>query len=155
MLQESRYKERAKSHAYALGPMQIIPRTGRLIADEIDFPRRGFQEDQLYETGVALRQAAWYLAALKDEFSNTILAMAAYNGGPIRIAQHVRNMGPVPFDVLVEEIGAHETRNYARKIVDHFVRYLIYYADAKTRKHLLEDLRPLDVLPRPKGKVLF
>ena len=64
MLQESRYKERARSHALALGPMQIIPRTGRIIAQNIGFPKGQFLDEELFVPGVALRQAAWYLAQL-------------------------------------------------------------------------------------------
>ncbi|MEZ4436428.1 MAG: hypothetical protein R3F65_28850 [bacterium] len=60
MLQESRYRERARSHAGALGPMQVLPRTGRLIAAELGFPAGAFIEDRLFEPGVALRHAAWY-----------------------------------------------------------------------------------------------
>ncbi len=156
MLQESRYKERAKSHAIALGTMQIIPRTARRIADEIGFPNGDFATEQLFRPGVALRQSSWYLDALRREFrGNVMLAIAAYNGGPLRMQQHLRNVGEVPFDVMIEEIGTHEMRNYARKVVDHVVRYLELYAPDDVRTQVLESLRLPLKLPDPRMELLF
>jgi soluble lytic murein transglycosylase len=156
MLQESRYKERAKSHAVALGTMQILPRTGRRIADRLGFPNGDFTADQLFKAGVGLRQAAWYLDALRREFNgNMVLAIAAYNGGPRRLAQHVRTVGDVPFDVLIEEIGAHETRNYVRKVTDHLLRHLDMYADDAERTRVLKSLLPPDSPVKARGELRF
>ena len=92
--------------------------------------------------GVALRQAAWYLAQLREEYQGSMhLAMAAYNGGPRRMTQHVKIRGHLAFPDMIEEIGAHETRNYVRKIMDHLVRYLELYASDDERKAGLKRLR--------------
>ncbi len=156
MLQESRYRERARSHAGALGPMQVLPRTGRLIAAELGYPAGAFIEDRLFEPGVALRHAAWYLEALRREFGgNVVLAIGAYNGGPLRFAEHVNTVKGLAFDELIEEIGAHESRNYARKVTDHVVRYLSLYADDTERARWLEALRPPETVPTPRGEVRF
>jgi soluble lytic murein transglycosylase len=156
MLQESRYKERAKSHAWALGPMQILPRTGRRLADLIGFPPPPFRDSKLHEPGVALRQAASYLSMLRDEFGgNTMLAMASYNGGPLRMSEHLVHMKGQPFDVAIEEIGAHEMRNYIRKIVDHTLRYVELYGTDDERQSIVRALWPRESLPRSKGVVRF
>ncbi len=156
MLQESRFKERARSHAGALGPMQVLPRTGKRIAARLRFPAGDFVQAELFTPGVALRHAAWYLDALRAEFGgNVLLAMAAYNGGPRRVAEHLRLHPDLPFDVLIEEIGAHETRNYARKIADHVVRYATLYASPPERAALLESLRPPATLPEARGELTF
>ena len=156
MLQESRYTERARSHVGALGPMQVLPRTGRRIAVRLGYPRGDFFEDRLFEPGVGLRHAAWYLDALRREFEgNVVMAIAAYNGGPLRVAEHLANHPSLPFDVMVEEIGAHETRNYARKVSDHIVRYASIYADDAERAALLDALRPPKQLPRGRGETRF
>ncbi|MEE2755975.1 MAG: lytic transglycosylase domain-containing protein [Myxococcota bacterium] len=155
MLQESRYKERARSHARALGLMQILPRTGRRIAERISFPKT-FWDDHLFEPGIALAQAAWYLNALRREYDgNVILAMAAYNGGPRRVSEHLSLVGSVPFDMMIEEMGAHETRNYARKVTDHLIRYLDLYASDQARDQSLRELLPPVRLPVPKSEINF
>lgn len=155
MLQESRFKAEAISGAGALGAMQILPRTGRRIAARIGFPRGDFYAEHLFDPGVALRHSAWYLAALRDEFGgNILLAIAAYNGGPVRFAEHLQNHG-LPFDVLIEEIGAHESRNYVRKVADHLVRFTTLYADDAEREALLAAMRPPAVLPQSRGEIRF
>lgn len=155
MLQESRYRERAKSHARALGLMQIIPRTGFILADKVGFPSGAFVQDQLFEPGVGLRHAAWYLDALRKEYSDMILAIAAYNGGPRRMTEHLQVSGHLPYDEMLEELGAHETRNYARKVSDHVVRYLSLYANETERKQWLDTLAPPEKAATPKGVTRF
>ena len=155
-LQESRFKPRAASHAGALGALQILPRTGRLIAARLGFPAGDFFDDALFEPGVALRQAAWYLDALRTEFGGVpLLAAAAYNGGPRRVAEHLATVGDVPFDVAIEEIGAHETRNYVRKIGDHVVRNATLWAPDAEREALLRAWLPPETTPVPRGEVRF
>jgi soluble lytic murein transglycosylase-like protein len=155
-LQESRFKHRARSHAGALGPMQILPRTGHRIAARMGYPRGDFFDDALFEPGVALRQAAWYLDALRAEFGDVpLLAAAAYNGGPLRVADHLETVGDVPFDVMMEEIGAHETRNYARKITDHVVRNATLWAPDGEREALLRSFLPPPTVPKPAGELRF
>jgi soluble lytic murein transglycosylase-like protein len=156
MLQESRFKYRARSHAGALGPMQVLPRTGRRIAMRLGFPAGDFFEDRLYEPGVGLRHAAWYLAALRREYSgNVMLAIGAYNGGPRRMSHHLRVIGDQPLDVIIEEIGAHETRNYTRKVTDHLIRNTDMYADDTEREAILRALALPREVPRARGEILF
>ena len=139
-----------------MGPMQIIPRTGRIIASRIGFPRGDFLDETLFLPGVALRQAAWYLSVLRDEYDGNIqLAMAAYNGGPLRITQHLSMRGPMPFDALIEEIGAHETRNYVRKVSDHLIRYVELYGSEEARRAVHMELKPPPERPRAKMKIRF
>ncbi len=158
MLQESRYKEFAASHAGARGPMQILPRTGRRISQRLGFPMGEFYTSQLFEPGIALRQAAWYLDALRTEFGgNVTLAIAAYNGGPLRFAEYLTmpsNKG-LSMDMFIEEIGAHESRNYVRKVTDHIVRFTTLYASDAERDALLSKLLMPDQLPLPKGELRF
>ncbi len=157
MLQESRYREKARSHAGALGPMQVLPRTGRIIASKLGFPAGDFIEDRLFEPGVALRHAAWYLEALRDEYrGDIVLAIGAYNGGPLRFGEHLLgDAAKLPYDAMIEEIGAHESRNYARKVTDHLVRYLALYASDAERDAWMKALVPPADPPKPKGAVRF
>jgi len=156
MLQESRYRAQARSYVGALGPMQVMPRTGRRIAAHIGFPAGEFTDDALYDPGVGLRHAAWYLAQLRHEYQGwLVLAMAAYNGGPLLVGQHLGTRTSLPGDVLIEEIGAHESRNYARKVTDHLVRYLALYATDAERDALLGQLLPPPTLAPPRQAIRF
>jgi len=158
MLQESRYKEQARSHAGALGTMQILPRTGLRIAQRTGFPRGAFRGASLFEPGVGLKQAAWYLSELRKEFNgNILMAIAAYNGGPLRMAEYLtlpENQG-LPMDIFIEEIGAHESRNYVRKVTDHLVRNLTVYGTEKERAAYLKALIPAPQLPKARGELRF
>ena len=136
--------------------MQVLPRTGRRIAMRLGFPSGDFFEDRLYEPGVGLRHAAWYLEALRREYSgNVMLAIGAYNGGPLRMSQHLRVIGEQPFDVIVEEMGAHETRNYTRKVTDHLVRNTEMYADDREREAILKSLALPREAPKSRGETRF
>ena len=81
--------------------------------------------------------------------------MAAYNGGPLRVSEHMSLVGRVPFDIMVEEIGAHETRNYASKVTDHLIRYVDLYASDDERTAILTGLLPPIELPMPKNEIHF
>ena len=156
MLQESRYFSNAISGAGALGLLQILPRTGARIAARLGFPKGPFNANYLFDSGISIRYAAWYLDALRSEFSgNVILSMAAYNGGPLLIGQHVRNRPDLPMDLMIEEIGPHESRNYARKVTDHLVRYANIYLDDVERERVLTQILHLDEVAQPKGELRF
>jgi soluble lytic murein transglycosylase-like protein len=84
------------------------------------------------------------------------MAIAAYNGGPRRISEYLQgDNSSLPMDEFIEEIGAHETRNYVRKVTDHLVRYLTIYGSEEERTELLQALLPPAQLPEPEGKVRF
>jgi len=156
MLQESRYFSKAISGAGALGLMQILPRTGARIAARLSFPIGPFVSNYLFDAGTSIRYAAWYLDALRTEFNgNIILAIAAYNGGPLLIGQHVRNRPDLPMDLMIEEIGPHESRNYARKVTDHLVRYANIYLDDVERERVLSPLLHRVEVGQPRGELRF
>ena len=88
---ESRFDQQRNSEAGARGPMQLIPATAqrfnvRDICDPV----------QNIEGGVK------YLRFLLDEFTNPILAVAAYNSGEGRIYEHG---GIPPFRETVEYVA--------------------------------------------------
>ncbi len=156
MLQESHFRENAVSHAGALGPMQILPITGRKIDQHAGFTDQQFDKSTLFRPGIALRNAAWYLNALRHEFKGSeLLAITAYNGGPRRVTQLLEDNGTLPFDVFVEEIGAHETREYLKKVCTHLSRYLQLYADPSERQRIMQEINPPDSLPKPRGLIRF
>jgi hypothetical protein len=155
MLQESRYRTGVVSGAGAVGLMQILPRTGRLIWEIIKWPTEEFYRARLYESGLSIRYGTWYLMRLYEDLKHPIWSMAAYNGGPLRMANHIEKHLDLPFDEMLEEFGAHESRNYARKITDHFVRYLHMYGTEEERIHWTRLLFPPKKVLIPDHQVKF
>lgn len=120
---ESVYQRRIVSHAGAIGLMQIMPRTGRLIAQGRGLD--GFTTADLLDPAINIDFAAWYLARLLERFEGRLpLAIASYNGGPHNMSawidQHART---VPLDALLERIPFTETHRYVRRVLGHYEHY--------------------------------
>jgi soluble lytic murein transglycosylase len=120
---ESVYNPRIVSHAGAIGLMQIMPRTGRLIAHRLGHD--DFTVDQLLEPEVNLELAAWYLASLIERFDGRLpLAIAAYNGGPHNVRRWMHeHPATMPLDAFLERIPFDETRRYVRRVLTHYAAY--------------------------------
>lgn len=79
MRRESAFNPRAKSHAGALGIMQIMPATAVDIAAEI-----GKRQYSLYNSKHNIQLGTYYLWKMTDRFHGDVeLAVRAYNCGPI------------------------------------------------------------------------
>lgn len=120
---ESIYQRRVVSYAGAIGLMQIMPRTGALIADRLG--HEDFTTEKLLDPALNLDFAAWYLASLIDRFDGNIaLAVAAYNGGPHNVrrwlADHHENM---PLEAFCERIPFEQTHRYVRRVLTHYRAY--------------------------------
>lgn len=120
---ESVYQPRIVSYAGAIGLMQIMPRTGRLIAQRLG--RSDFTTAQLLDPTTNLEFAAWYLRSLIDRFDGDLpLAIAAYNGGPHNVRVWLDRMGPmVPLDAFLERIPFDQTHRYVRRVLTHYAAY--------------------------------
>lgn len=120
---ESAYQRHIVSYAGAVGLMQIMPRTGQLIAHALG--HEDFTLAKLLEPSLNLEFAAWYLASLIHRFDGRLpLAIAAYNGGPHNVRRWMQE-GPAetPVDVLLERIPFTQTYNYVRKVLVHYEAY--------------------------------
>ncbi len=114
--QESVFDAHARSRAGAMGLMQLMPATAKSLSRSV--LRSRYKRDFLYDPGVNARLGAAYLRKLIDRFDNsTLLALAAYNGGPTRIARLVRENPGLPEDELFESIPLYETRDYVRRVM--------------------------------------
>ncbi|MCG8554444.1 MAG: transglycosylase SLT domain-containing protein [Proteobacteria bacterium] len=120
---ESIYNRRIVSTAGAVGLMQIMPRTGRLIAERLG--RENFKTTDLLDPDTNLEFAAWYLASLLTRFDSSLpLAVAAYNGGPHNVRTWLREHGDrMPLDVFLEHIPFSQTHRYVRRVLTHYAAY--------------------------------
>jgi soluble lytic murein transglycosylase len=115
--QESVFDAHVKSHAGAVGLMQLMPSTAKGLAKAVLHTRyRGGAF--LYDPGVNASLGAAYFKRLLEEFDgSTILALAAYNGGPGRVARIARENPRLSEDELFESIPIYETRDYVRRVL--------------------------------------
>ena len=118
--QESEFNTRARSRANARGPMQLMPSTARFAARRarLKWSRRRLIRDPAYN----IRLGSTYLAHLLDRYEGSyLLAAAAYNAGPARVARWIERYGipgrtvdPVDW---IEAIPFGETRNFVRRVL--------------------------------------
>ena len=120
---ESAYQKHIVSYAGAVGLMQIMPRTGQLIAHALG--RDDFSPADLLDPRVNLEFAAWYLSSLIRRFDGRLpLAIAAYNGGPHNVRRWMQESAEeAPLDVLLERIPFTQTHRYVRKVLVHYAAY--------------------------------
>jgi soluble lytic murein transglycosylase-like protein len=86
---ESRHNPQARSHAGALGVMQVMPGTGQRfgVADRA----------ALHHVPTNLEVSAIYLKTLQDRFGNNLpLVLAAYSAGEGAVERHGRRIPPYP-----------------------------------------------------------
>ena len=120
--QESAFMPHARSPAGAMGLMQLMPATAQQTARRAGVPYR--RADLLSpEKNIAL--GSRYLNELLTEFGgNRILATAAYNAGPYRVKQWLREKThKLPYDVWIETIPFRETRGYVQNVLSYSVIY--------------------------------
>jgi soluble lytic murein transglycosylase len=120
---ESVYQKHIVSYAGAVGLMQIMPRTGQLIARALG--QDNFTPADLLDPRLNLEFAAWYLSSLIHRFDGRLpLAIAAYNGGPQNVRRWIQESADgTPVDVLLERIPFTQTHRYVRKVLVHYEAY--------------------------------
>jgi soluble lytic murein transglycosylase-like protein len=84
----------AVSHVGAMGLMQLMPATAEEVAGRIGLPWEG--PDMLFEPVSNVRLGVVYLRQMIDRYGSVSTALAAYNWGPTRIAERLRQGEPVP-----------------------------------------------------------
>ncbi|MEO6486464.1 MAG: lytic transglycosylase domain-containing protein [Thermoanaerobaculia bacterium] len=114
ILQESYYNPEAKSRVGATGLMQIMPPTGKELAQRLRIP---FAASRLENPSVNIQLGTFYLRRLIDLFGGSpYLAVASYNGGQGNVMRWRRASPGKPLDEFLESIPFPETRNYVKRV---------------------------------------
>ena len=84
----------AVSAVGAMGLMQVMPATAEGVARRIGLRWEG--PATLFDPVFNVRVGVLYLRELVDRYGSVSIALAAYNWGPTRIAERLRQGEPVP-----------------------------------------------------------
>ena len=92
----------AESHVGALGLMQLLPPTGKELAERLGIGWKG--PETLFDPVVNVRLGTAYLRELADRYDGDVnTALAAYNWGPGRIDRRLARGASVP-RLYVEQV---------------------------------------------------
>jgi len=114
--QESEFNPVAVSRANAVGLMQLLPRTGKLVAHQVAMKR--YNASQLYTAPVNLELGTRYFRGMVDKFGGSFeQALAAYNAGSDRVEDWMGQGKYRDAAEFVESIPFTETREYVQAIM--------------------------------------
>jgi soluble lytic murein transglycosylase len=114
--QESEFNPNAVSRANAVGLMQLLPKTGKLVAREVKLKR--YTASQLYTPAVNLQLGTRYFRGMVDKFGGSSeYALAAYNAGSDRVEDWLSQGKYRDPQEFVESIPFTETREYVQAIL--------------------------------------
>jgi soluble lytic murein transglycosylase len=124
--QESEFNPLAVSRANALGLMQLLPKTGKVVAHQVSL--KHYTPAQLFVPPVNLQLGTRYFRGMVDKFGGSFQhALAAYNAGSDRVEEW---MGQGPYrdsPEFVESIPFTETREYVQAIMRNAAVYKQLY----------------------------
>ena len=114
--QESEFNPNAVSRANAVGLMQLLPKTGKLVAKEEKLKR--YNANQLYTPAVNMQLGTRYFKGMVDKFGGSFeYALAAYNAGSDRVDEWLAQGKYRDPQEFVESIPFTETREYVQAIM--------------------------------------
>jgi soluble lytic murein transglycosylase len=113
---ESRFRD-ATSHAGARGLMQITPETAKYIAHLSGGTT--FEQGDLATPQINIAYGAYYLRYLLTRYAdNTVLALAAYNGGEGNVDRWIGEANRSERAFVTDQIPFAETREYVDRVLD-------------------------------------
>jgi soluble lytic murein transglycosylase len=122
--QESTFQADAVSRKDAIGLMQVLPKTGKILAKQL---KVRYTKDRLFQPDYNIELGMVYIASLVRQTGALEYAAAAYNAGEDRIAawKAERNYDEIP--ELVESIPFSETREYVQVVLRNTEVYRMIY----------------------------
>ena len=121
MRQESRFVIPARSSVGARGLMQVMPATGKWVANRIGLS--GYHDGLLNDPDTNVLLGTSYMRIIMEDLdAHPVLASAGYNAGPGR-AKRWRDLQPLEGAIYTETIPFDETRDYVKKVLANAVIY--------------------------------
>jgi len=122
---ESSFRADVKSHAGAIGLMQLMPATARMTAGA---KAKNFNPLWLADPEYNIRLGTRHLRELLNQYhQDTVYTLAAYNAGAGAVNRWRKTFGDLSRDEFIENIPYQETRDYVKKIVAYMAVYRSLY----------------------------
>ena len=112
--QESAFEPEARSIANAIGLMQLLPQTARLVARQ---SRVRYSRAKLVDPDYNIRLGTVYFAELRKQFGSVEAALAAYNAGEDRVTSWTAGQNYRETAEFVDSIPFTETREYVQIVM--------------------------------------
>lgn len=123
---ESKFDEQAVSNKGAYGLMQIMPDTGKWIAQKLGLEE--FDTDMLTQPEINIQLGCWYLNYLNERFDgNVTCVLASYNAGPNKVAEWLNDSRYSSDGVNLTNIPYPETQRYVEKVMSAYDTYQKLY----------------------------
>ena len=124
--QESEFNPLAVSRANAVGLMQLLPKTGQVVAHQVQL--KHYNPTQLFTPVVNLQLGTRYFRGMVDKFGGSFEhALAAYNAGSDRVEEWMGQGKYRDSPEFVESIPFTETREYVQAILRNAAVYKQLY----------------------------
>jgi soluble lytic murein transglycosylase len=123
--QESTFQADIVSHANAVGLMQLLPKTAKILAKQ---KRIKYAKNKLFEPDYNIELGTFYFKGLVQLTGAPEYALAAYNAGEDRIALWKSERSYEEIPELVESIPFSETRDYVQIVLRNATLYRMIYA---------------------------
>ena len=122
MRRESVFNKEAVSSAKAMGLMQLLPSTARIVAKQLGI--KGINNNDLLIPKTNIQLGSAYLGGMLSDFNGSyVKATAGYNAGPGRSVKWTPKDTTLEADQWVESIPFTETRKYVRAVMAYTTIY--------------------------------
>lgn len=140
--QESAFMYDAKSRVGAMGLMQLMPGTAKLVSRRAGEKYPG--NKALLKARTNVQAGTRYMASLFKQFKgNLLLATAGYNAGPHRSVSWQHPTDAIPGDIWIETVPIQETRDYVKNIMAYQAIYRWHLGRPPRLSSSIERVPPL------------
>lgn len=149
MKQESFFQEGAYSRAGAIGLMQVLYSTGKLVARKLEMKGVLSSRADLFRTDLNILLGTAYLSMLLESYGDLNHAISAYNGGQRVFTKTKRKYRLSENDSIIfsEFLAFRETRNYIKRVVKYYNVYSsIYNFDIVKKEFDINNTKNLEEL---------
>lgn len=123
---ESNFDPDARSHAGAVGLMQMTPDTFEWVQTKLKSDTK-YTEKDLYTPEVNIRYGCKLLSMLLEKYSRKATALSAYNAGIGTVNAWLKNPNISKDGAAIDNIPYEETRNYVDAVLKNYDNYSKLY----------------------------